>query len=322
MDTAQWYREFARDTRDESPTYEQLALAVAEDRELLGRLNRMPKPKRQPNLLFAATQYLGGPVEAPAAFRDWALSRWADLVATMRERSTQTNEPARCATLLPVLAGLPQPLALLEVGASAGLCLYPDAYQYLFDGHSIGRPDSPVRLDCEVGGDVPIPSDVPEVVWRAGIDLNPLDVADEDDLRWLEALVWPGQPDRVVRLWAAAAIVRADPPTIRRGDLLAELPELAAEAPKDATLVVFHSAVLTYLSPQDRTAFVDLVDSLPGHWISNEAPEVVPRLVTQVGLPVGAPARFVLALDGNPLALAAPHGQALQWLKPATTVPE
>ena len=322
MSTAQWYREFARDARDESSTYERLALAVAKDDELLGRLNHLPEPKRQPNLLFAATRYLGGPVEAPAAFRDWALSRWADLVATMRERSTQTNEPARCATLLPVLAGLPQPLALLEVGASAGLCLYPDEYQYRFDGHSIGRPDSPVRLDCAVSGNVPIPSDVPEVVWRAGIDLNPLDIADDEDLRWLEALVWPGQPSRVVRLRAAAGIVRAHPPMIRRGDLLAELPALSAEAPEGATLVVFHSAVLTYLSPQARTAFVDLVDSLPGHWISNEGPDVVPRLVTHGDLPVGGPARFVLALDGNPLALAAPHGQALHWLKPATNFPE
>jgi hypothetical protein len=73
MDTGRWYREFARNTRDESPIYEQLSLTVAEDGELLGRLNHLPEPKRQPNLLFAATRYLGGPVEPPAAFRDWAL---------------------------------------------------------------------------------------------------------------------------------------------------------------------------------------------------------------------------------------------------------
>ena len=36
-------------------------------------------------------------------------------------RRTQTNEPARCAVLLPALAQLPQPLALIEAGASAGL---------------------------------------------------------------------------------------------------------------------------------------------------------------------------------------------------------
>jgi hypothetical protein len=250
VNTVHRYREFARDSRDESPAYEELAAAVAEDQELLRLLDGLPEPKRQPNLLFAATRYLGGPVMPPAAFRDWAVSHWADLTATMRERSTQTNEPARCATLLPVLAALPQPLALLEVGAAAGLCLYPDEYQYRFDGLSIGPPESLVRIDCAVSGDIPVPAEVPKVVWRAGIDLNPLDVADDDDLRWLESLIWFGQPERVARLRAAARIVRASPPMIRRGDLLAELPALAAQAPPSATLVVFHSAFSSTCQPR------------------------------------------------------------------------
>jgi hypothetical protein len=72
--------------------------------------------------------------------------------------------------------------------------------------------------------------------------------------------------------------------------------------------------LLTYLSPPARTAFVDLADSLAGHWISNESPDVLPELVRHVGVPVDGPARFVLALDGNPLALAAAHGDALHWL--------
>ena len=28
-------------------------------------------------------------------------------------------------------------------------------------------------------------------------DLNPIDVRDEDQCRWLEALVWPGQSQRL-----------------------------------------------------------------------------------------------------------------------------
>ena len=47
----------------------------------------------------------------------------AGLAEVMLARRTQTNEPARCATLLPALALLPPPLALIEVGASAGLIL-------------------------------------------------------------------------------------------------------------------------------------------------------------------------------------------------------
>ena len=45
----------------------------------------------------------------------------------MRARRTQTNEPARCAVLLPALAQLPEPLALVDVGASAGLTMLFDA---------------------------------------------------------------------------------------------------------------------------------------------------------------------------------------------------
>ncbi|MYG24955.1 MAG: DUF2332 family protein [Boseongicola sp. SB0677_bin_26] len=47
-----------------------------------------------------------------------------DLLRIALSRGTQTNEPGRCATLLPLLCLLPQPLALLEVGASVGLCLF------------------------------------------------------------------------------------------------------------------------------------------------------------------------------------------------------
>ena len=70
---------------------------------------------------------------------------------------------------------------------------------------------------------------------------------------------------------------------IRRGDLLAELPALAAQAPPSATLVVFHSAVLVYLSAETRRAFVDIVQSLPGHWISNEGPDVLPSWSRRFG---------------------------------------
>src|SRR5882762_6636838 len=146
-----------REVRGVSPSYEALCLGVAGDADVLARLDELPPPKRQPNLLLGAVRFLGGPVDAYRPFRDWALEHWELLAATMRERSTQTNEPRRCATLLPVLAALPQPLALLEVGPSAGLCLYPDRYAYRYqagaDEHLLG--ESPVELRCTISGPVP-----------------------------------------------------------------------------------------------------------------------------------------------------------------------
>jgi hypothetical protein len=313
-DLARSYRSFARDhARGQSEAYERLAEGIADDPAVLALLARMPRGnKRQPNLLFAAVRHLGGPHGDYAAFRSFVLDRWDDVAATMLARYTQTNEPARCAVLLPLLAALPQPLALLEVGASAGLCLHPDRYRYRYDdGREFGPSDSRVVFECRTAGPVPVPEAVPRVVWRAGIDLNPLDVRDEEDRRWLEALVWPGRPERTHRLRAAIDTVRDIPPRIVRGDLVAELPGLAAQAPPDATLVVFHTAVLTYLPLAERERFARAVRQLPGHWVSNEHPTVLPWL----GGPVpDDPHLLTLALDERPVAFTVPHGQAVHWL--------
>jgi hypothetical protein len=72
--------------------------------------------------------------------------------ATMLTRWTQTNEPARCAALLTALA-VDGPVGLVEVGSSAGLCLYPDRYSYEFDGRPVG-PRSAVHLNCSTSGPV------------------------------------------------------------------------------------------------------------------------------------------------------------------------
>jgi Uncharacterized protein conserved in bacteria (DUF2332) len=179
------YAEFAaRETHGISPLYERLSIAVSRDDEMLSLLGRLPPAKRQPNLLFGVVRFLGGPVDDPAAFHDYAVANWPVIEEQMCTRATQTNEAGRCAILLPVLATLPQPLALLDVGASAGLCLYPDCYSYRYGGHRIGA-GNPV-LDCAATG-MALPARLPEVVWRAGLDLNPLDVTDPADLAWLEA---------------------------------------------------------------------------------------------------------------------------------------
>jgi hypothetical protein len=285
-----------------------LSRAVSGDREVLALLETVPEPKRQPNLLLAVVRLLGGPVDDPAAFRDFTVSNWPAVEAELRTRATQTNEVGRCALLLPVLATLPQPLALLEVGAAAGLGLYPDRYSYRYGDCRIGA-SGPV-LDCALVGTAP-PTRLPEVVWRAGLDLNPLDVTDPADVTWLEALIWPEHHHRRDRLRAAAAIASADPPKLVRGDLVDDLRSLAAQAPGDATLIVYHTSVLYQVPAARRAAFVELVRQLPGRWISVEAPDVLPYR----GLP-DPPDRAlhnVLALDGAPLAWTRGHGQAMSW---------
>jgi hypothetical protein len=310
--TAQIYRGFARqEARGRSPAYEALAEGVAGERVILRFLDSLPPQKRQPNLLFAAARYLLGVPADLAALRALVRPSGRELAEVMLARRTQTNEPARCALLLPALAQLPQPLALIEVGASAGLTLLVDRYSYDYAGHRIAGldPQAPT-LRCAPEGPVPLPERPPVIAWRAGLDLNPLDVGSEEDVRWLTCLVWPGEGDRQERLAAAIAAARRDPPLVHRGDLIDDLPALAARAPAGATLVVYHSAVLAYVAPERRRVFADLVRGLGAAWLSNEGPRVLADVPVEEF--TGDP--FLLVRDGRtPLATADGHGAWLHW---------
>jgi hypothetical protein len=148
------------------------------------------------------------------------------------------------------------------------------------------------------------------------LDLHPLDVRSDHDMAWLETLVWPGQNERAARLHAAINVARRDPPKVVSGDLLTDLARLAAAAPEDATLVVFHTAVLGYVLPRSaRERFAAAVKKIGAEWISNEAPGVFPS-IDERAPPSPARGRFLLARNGTPVAWTGPHGQSLDWFGP------
>lgn len=306
------YRRFAeREAAGRSPAYERLALAVADDALILGFLDGLPKGNRQPNLLFAAARLVLGETPTIDSLTALVGTRADELAATMLARRTQTNEAARCATLLPALAKTPGPLALIEVGASAGLCLQLDRYSYDYGRMRLTGtdPEAPV-LRCELRGATPAPLTMPDVVWRAGLDLNPLDPANPDDREWLRCLVWPDQPERLRRLEAALATAQRHPVAVAQGDLVDDLAALVEQAPDDVTVVVFHTAVLAYLEPALRREFARLIDDLGVRWLSNEAAGVLPGTAS----PNRKDSAFVLALDGDPIAFTHPHGDWIEWI--------
>ena len=292
---AETYLDFVGHAQPDSPCFESWSRGVVEDTEVLAWIASLPEPKQQPNLVFAAARWHG--VEAPGPYdglRAALLSDDGRIRETIRCRSTQTNEAGRLATLAPAFAllGERRPLALLEVGASAGLCLYPDRHRFEWRTHAgtVVAGEGPT-LPCEVTGPAPLPSELPEVGWRGGIDLNPLDVTDDDAMRWLTTLVWPEHDDRRARLRAAIDMARTDPPHLVRGDLLDELPALVEEASAHGPVVVFHSAVIAYLEDSDRSRFAQLMAGLVAegrcHWVSNEGKRVLPA-VTATGPEVAA----------------------------------
>jgi hypothetical protein len=322
------YRQFAeRECKGYSPAYYRLATEIAEDQEILVFVAE--QPVTQPNLLFAAIQFLTGPEKMPLSagtLRRFLRSRGDEVAALMKTRRTQTNEVGRCAALLPALPS--GPLAIVEVGASAGLCLLLDHFYYDYGRKTVGESESPIHITCNVRGPAPIPRHMPKIAWRHGLDLNPLDVRNADDANWLLACVWPDHPKRRRRLESAIALAQETTPLLTAGDLIDDLPNLLSRAPQDAHLVVFHSAALVYLSKERRAQFGSVLAEVSERrnvvWVSNEGRGVVAELAPLAPPETGF--NFLLGLThfrkgrrmDSLLALAHPHGAELTWLSATT----
>ena len=313
------YDRFARDeAAGRSALYAEWARGAASDRDVQAVLARVPETSRQPPLVFAVTRMLGAPLDGFTSWRTFVLAHADAVVAECSARRLQTNEPLRLAPLLPVLSEIDGPIALLEIGASAGLCLYPDRYSYRFvdcDGESrvaLDPADGPsqVVLTSEVRGELP-PMRMPQIVWRAGIDLDPLDAREPRDRAWLCGLVWPGEAGREERIAAALDIVAADPPLMVRGDAGAQIAAVAASAPQDATLVITTPGVLVHIPREARNRLIAQVQELAGHWITIDPPGVHDAWHPAVDAERWQ--GFVVAMDGGVRAAADPLGRWWEW---------
>ena len=313
------YARFAeKEAPGRSALYAEWAAGVAGDGPVQDVLARIPENRRQPPLVFAVTRLLGAALEGYPVWRDFVLRNADAVVAECSARSLQTNEPLRLAALLPVLSEIDGPIALLEIGASAGLCLYPDRYSYRFTGSdgevrvALDPLDgvSPVVLASRVDGELP-ELRLPEIVWRAGIDLAPLDARDADDRRWLQGLVWPGETGREQRIAAALDIAASDPPMLVAGDALERLDALVARAPVGATLVITTPGVLVHIPRAARSTLVARIRELPARWVTIDPPGLLD--VWEPPIDVEEWPGFAVALDGRVRAAADPLGAWWEW---------
>jgi hypothetical protein len=310
------YARFAREEAPgRSPVYAEWAAGVADDPEVAGILVGIPETHRQPPLVFAVSRMLGAPEEGYTAWAHWVRRNAGALAAECARRSIQTNEPLRCAALLPALSALDGPIALLEVGASAGLCLYPDRYSYRY-----ATADGVVALDPVDGPSTVVLRSrlvgaprlrLPRIVWRAGIDLAPRDARDPADRAWLTGLVWPGERGRRERIEDALDIAAADPPALTAGDAADLLADVAAGAPRDATLVVTTPGVLAHVPRARRRALIDAARSA-GTWITIDDPALHDGWRS---IPRPWPGGFALAVDGDVVAAVDPLGASVEWLR-------
>ncbi len=346
------FENFSTTSSPRAPLYAALSAIVARNRSLYGLLHHAPPTQRLPVLLFACVhelllehpdselaQWYPNLTEAHRSPTDRSLGatftrfteehrdRLADLLST---RTTQTNEVGRCGSFLPALGLLASEvgaLGLLDVGTSGGLNLLLDRYEYRYraaDGaERLVGDRSPVAITVEVTGEVPVPSVLPTIATRCGIDQRPIDVTDDAEARWLEACVWPDQADRFHRLVAAIEIARAAPPEILAGDAVTSLAPPIERIGARAHPVVTNSWVLNYLTSSQRIAYLAELERIGTErdlsWVYAEAPAHIPELPNEPD-PKSAH-RTVLSMvrwrDGrrfvDHLATVHPHGFWMHW---------
>jgi hypothetical protein len=255
-----------------SPLYSTILEQVIDDAEVLALFKDVDPTKQINNLMFGSVHYLllkgiahplaryyptltTDPEAAEGVypdFRAFCLEHADEIREIAHTRYVQVNEVGRCRSLVPgfqVVSEMAQgrPLAVFELGTSAGLLLHWDRYHYDYGFRQLGPASASVRLACEIQGALrpPIQASFPPIAARVGMDIVPVDLDDPDAVLWLQAVVWPDQPERAQRLNNAIAIARENPVPVMQGDAYTDVVAGVEALPAAAPLCIFYAGLLT-----------------------------------------------------------------------------
>ncbi|MCV9966515.1 DUF2332 family protein [Pararhizobium sp. BT-229] len=230
-------------TGDPSPNGDSVPLRLA------GALHALVLSKTDPRLVSVYPPNAAAPDDLWSAV-EGACRTHETFILERLKSAPQTNEVRRSAALLPgfltISSLLGKPLVLSEVGASAGLNLHWDHYDYRLDGMVWALQPSPVLIAPEWTG--PTPPNVPvEIVSRAGCDLNPLNPARDEDALRLLSYIWADQEDRLERTRFALSIAAANRQTVERADAVDWLAQRLQPVHEGQVHVIYHTIAWQYL---------------------------------------------------------------------------
>lgn len=184
------------------------------------------------------------------------LKQHSDFLLEWLKSPPQTNEVQRSNAIWPALqtiaATTKLPIALWEVGASAGLNLQMDRFSFNHGGVVSGVEDSPVQLTPDWEGPLPPVHEV-EIVEKAACDLNPLDPSLPEDRLRLLSYVWAGQTDRVERTAGAIDLARRHPVAIDKQDGVLWLKDRLANRLDGVCTVIFTTIAWQYLPDEAKS---------------------------------------------------------------------
>ena len=279
---------FAQECAGSSELYHLLSLKIAQDEDILAIADSSRVGQPQPNMLFAAVHYLlmngkanplsryypsltlepESPEFAFPAFRKFVLMHSGEISTILEERLVQTNEAQRSAYLFPAIHTIhrlfsDKKASLIEVGSSAGFNLLWDQYAYQYDEEEpVGLTGSSLTISSSFRGDKrpDLSGSFPLVSNRIGIDLNPIDLMDRDQVLWLQALVWPEHFERKARLNKAIRVAMVNPINVVQGDATEVLPAILADVPSSDVAYVYHTHVANQMTPEQRAKLLQIID--------------------------------------------------------------
>lgn len=284
------FKKFAvRECKESSQLYEFLSLKIAEDEEMLELASYAREGQPVPNLFLGAVHYLllkgkehvlkefypsivtnsREVEESYFYFKDFCQLYKEEIISILKTKLVQTNEVRRCSYLYPTFCYIfditKKPLALIEIGTSAGLQLLWDKYSYSYGTNQVyGNKNSDVHITSEIKGDnTPfLHVSSPPVVSRVGIDLHVNDLSNEEDYLWLKSLIWPNHHERRKLFEKAANYVRKNPLTLIEGDGVTLLSEISKKTPKDHVICVFHTHVANQMPLKSKIRLLEEIKTI------------------------------------------------------------
>jgi len=190
-----------------------------------------------------------------------ALTRHATRIDARINRPPQTNEVGRSAVLIAaghmLAARFGLPIALSELGASAGLNLNWDHYTLRIENHTYGPRQPALTLAPKWSGPLPEPTR-PKISDKGGTDLTPIDPRDPKAANRLLAYIWPDQPERLARTRAAIAVASTQ---VDQGDAADWLEQRLKQNRPDQTHLIYHTIAWQYFPPETQTRATQLIET-------------------------------------------------------------
>lgn len=289
-DIARTFVDFSKnECQGSSPLYAALAWGVSTDMDLLELCQYARSGQPIPNLFFGSVHYLllkgkNHPLkeyypsivnqpkdlkDAYPEFKKFCLFHKDEIAYLLKVRLVQTNEVRRCGYLYPVFSTIyrntNKPLALIEIGTSAGFQLLWDYYAYSYGNDEwYGNSGSELRIAVDVNGDKfpEVAKQSPKIGLRIGFDLNVVDLHNKEEQLWLRSLIWPEHEERVVMFNQAADYVLQNKLTLIEGNGLELLDRYVEDIPLAQTICIYHTHVANQMSIEDKKYLLRKVESI------------------------------------------------------------